>query len=132
MRPRLGIYFVVVAFVLTWPLHLGAASFVLTELVGELFAPHKDHLLLWFLFGAIGGALMILLIVGVLMRKRLALYLAALVLFGGIWTLSTFPLKSAYDWVFEIALAALLLLSGFYLCWAARHTRRISNEHRVA
>ena len=132
MRPRLGIYFVVVAFVLTWPLHLGAASYVLTELVGKLFAPHKDHLLLWPLFVTAGGALMILLIVGIFMRKRLALYLSALVLFGGILTLGTFPLKSAYDCVFEIALAALLLLSGFYLCWVARHTRWISNEHRVA
>ena len=130
MRQRLGIYFAVTALVLTWPLHIGAASYLLTVLVGECFAPHQDHLLLWFPFAAAGGGLMILLVAGILLHRQWALYASALVSLSGLYALCGFSLRSAYDWVFETALALLFLVTAFYLWWTARHTGRGLNGMR--
>jgi hypothetical protein len=132
MRHPLGLYLVTVAFVLTWPLHIGAATFALAEMVGEYFAPHKDHVLFWFASLPIGGLLTLLLIIGVFMRQRVAFYVSAFVLLGGLWTLSRFAVRDAYDWLIEIALALLLVLSALYLIWRSRHLRIFSHEKPVA
>jgi hypothetical protein len=132
MRNPLGIYLVVVVFLLTWPLHMGAACFVTAESIGEYFEPHKDHLLFWLGSLPVGGLVTLLLVVNIFIHRRFAFYVSSFVFLGGLLTLSRFHIRDAYDWVFEIALAILLLVSAFYLIWRVRYLRVISNEKREA
>src|SRR5690606_9691932 len=84
VRNRIGTYLVVAALILTWPLHIGAFSYLVTELVGDFIAPHEDHVLFWFPIAAGGGVLVIALAAGIFMRYRWALYASAVVLLGGL------------------------------------------------
>src|SRR5689334_8321300 len=102
MKQRLGIWLTVVAMGLTWPLHIGAASFALTELIGDFFAPHQDHLLLWFPIAGAGLVFMMFLIVGVFLRYRWAMYLSALVFLGGVATVASFLPRPSIDWTFHL------------------------------
>jgi len=129
MRQRIGTYFVVAALLLTWPLHIGALSYLLAELVGDFFAPHEDHILFWFPIAAAGGAFAILLAAGILLRRGWASYVSAIVLLGGLASVSRcFPRPSRdwtlhiYDWILCIGLAALCVLSAAYLLWLARYS----------
>ena len=131
MRQPLGAYLVMVAFVLTWPLHIGAATFLLAEKVGEYFEPHKDHILFWFATLPLAGLLTVLLIVGVFMHRRVAFYGSAFAFWGGLRTLSRFAIHDAYDGLFEFGIALLLLLSALYLIWRARQLRTFSHEKRI-
>jgi hypothetical protein len=126
MRHPLGIYLVTVIFLLTWPLHIGAACFLAAESIGEYFEPHKDHLLFWFGSLPIAGLITLLLVIGIFMRRCFAFYVSAWVFLGGLWTLSQFHIHDAYDWIFKIALAVLLVLSAFYLLWRGKHLIVIS------
>jgi hypothetical protein len=90
VRKRIGTYFVVAALVVTWPLHIGAFSYLVTELVGDLIAPHEDHVLFCFPIAAAGGVFLIALAAGIFMRYRWALYASAVVLLGGLFTVSGF------------------------------------------
>lgn len=135
MKQRLGIYFTVVAMVLTWPLHIGFASFVLTESIGEFFAPGKDHILLWAPICAAGVGFLVFLIVGMLARHRRDLYLSAFVFLSGLWALARFfPHPTAdwtihiYAWILCIGLGVLLILSASYLLWLARQTKSAPNQ----
>jgi hypothetical protein len=132
MRQPLGLYLVTLALLLTWPLHIGAVTFILAEFVGEHYEPHKDHVLYWFAGLAVGGLLTLLLVVGIFMHRRFAFYFSAFVFLGGLWTLSRFPIRESYDWLLGIALALLLVLSAFYLLWRSRHLKTISYEKAVA
>lgn len=129
MRHPLGLYFVTAAFLLTWPLHIGAATFVLAEMVGEYFSPHEDHLLFWFASLPIGGLLTLLLIIGVFSRRRVAFYISAIVLLGGLWTLRRFSVYLAADWLIVHALRLLLVLSALYFLWRSRHLTMFSHEN---
>jgi hypothetical protein len=129
MKRQFGIYLAVVALLLTWPLHIGAASFVLAEFIGELFSPKSDHVLSWFAIAGVGGVLTITLATGIVLRRRGALYVSAVALIGGLWALWRFSQHSSYDWAFQIALTMLLVVSALYLWWTARHTRSISDEN---
>ena len=131
MRQRLGIWLTVVAMGLTWPLHIGAASLALTELVGDSFAPGQGpHLLFWFPIAGAGLVVMMFLIVGIFSRYRWAMYLSALVFLGGVLNVTSFFPHLSVDWTFHLfdwllcfSLTSLFLLSACYLFWVARHTR---------
>jgi hypothetical protein len=135
MKQRLGIIFTLIAMVLTWPLHIGAASFVLAESIGEFIAPGKDYVLLWLPICGAGIGFLVFLIVGLLARRRRDLYLSAFVFLSGLWIVArSFPHPSAdwtihiYDWILCIGLGVLLILSASYLIWLARHTTSIPNQ----
>jgi hypothetical protein len=126
MKQRIGIYFVIAAFVLTWPFHVGAASFLLAEAIGNFFAPHQDHILFWLPIAAIGGIFTILLIINLLRKRKMALYTTAVLFLAGVGTLSIFfPHPSIdwtfhiYDWILCVGLAVLFILSAIYLFWIA-------------
>jgi hypothetical protein len=130
VRNRIGTYLVVAALILTWPLHIGAFSYLVTELVGDFIAPHEDHVLFWFPIAAGGGVLVIALAAGIFMRYRWALYASAVVLLGGLVTVGRFfPRPSRdwtlhlYDWILCIGLAALCVMSAAYLLWLARSSQ---------
>lgn len=130
MKPRLGIYFVVVVIMLTSPFHLFWASAVLSEWIGEFYVPGQDHIFFWFPAAGLGGLFMMFLIIGMLSRYRWAMYSSALVLLSGLWPLiGFFPRPSIdwtihiYDWILCIGLTLLLLLSAWYLFWVAGRMR---------
>ena len=136
MKRPLALYLVAAAFLLTWPVHIGAATFMFSHVVGEFFAPNKDHILFWFATLQVGLLVTFLLIVGMFMNRRFAYYLTAMVLFGGLWTLSRYSVRDSYDRVFEIvfkvAVAMLLVLSASYLLWRARYLTIYSHKKPVS
>ena len=130
MRQRAGIYLTMTAMALSWPLHIGQGCYAAGELIGDYFAPHKDHVLFWIPMCAAGGFFMMVLITGVFCHYRWAMYLSALVFLTGLWPLATFcPHPSRdwrfhiYDWLLWVGLAGLFLLSAWYLLWVARHEK---------
>jgi hypothetical protein len=137
VKQRVGIYLVVISMVLTWPLHIGAASFVLAEWIGNLFAPNQDQFLIWFPTAAAGGVFMIVLAIGMFVHRRLALYGSALVFLGGVWTVNRLLPNPAidwslhiHDWAMGVGLIMLFIFSASYLCWLAHSTRPRSNGQK--
>jgi hypothetical protein len=88
---------------------------------------NKDLAML--LLTSAGGGVTILLAVGILVRYRLSLHVSAVLMLGGLATLSrTFP-PLGRDWVLRmdewiacVSLTLLLVLSAAYLLWLARNS----------
>jgi hypothetical protein len=124
MRRHPGIYFVVFALLLTAPLHIVAGSYVLTELIGNLIAPHSDHVLIWFPTVGCGYTILLLVVIGIFRQHRLAFYTAAALFIGGLWTLSLFARPTLLDRLLVTALGLLLCLSAAYILWFVRRIGR--------
>jgi len=125
MRRDRGIYFVVFALLLTAPLHIVAGSYALTQLIGNLIAPHSDHVLIWFPTLGCGVVILLLVVIGIFRQHPLAFYIAAALLIGGLWTLSVFGLSTLLDRLQVTVLALFLGLSAAYILWVVR---RISHS----
>jgi hypothetical protein len=137
MIQKYGVYFTAVVLILTWPVHIGFASIVLCERVGDYFFPQQDHVLLWFPIAGVGGIILVVLAIGMIVRHQLALYASALVFFGGFLTLTVLSINSLGKdtWIERIvglALALLFILCANYLWTIARNKKQVSNVTPLA
>lgn len=128
MTRRFAICLVAVAMILTWPLHIGAAAFMVTEWVGNLYAPNGDHVLLWFPVAGAGVAFTVLLIAGIYHYHRPALIASSIAFLGALWTLARLPHRTRLECNVSVVLALLLVGCAIYLWWISEHIKPVSRS----